>query len=185
MMFRRKRAKRSAQYERVLAALRSRSEHADVRSWFEAIADAVGEGTLDDETLTTLVTQLHEATGAMVALGGDSEAYRWLWQTLAARNPDNDYLALLAAEADYEQGGDEGRALETFLRLAERSSELFFKSAGEFHDVARAAGSRAWMRFRLVQMLAYARDIEDEDDVESLVELIREVLGELDEVLPG
>jgi hypothetical protein len=69
------------------------------------------------------------------------------------------------------------------LELAERSPELFFKSAGEFHDLARETGPAHWLRFCLIQMLAYAGDIEDEDDVGSLVELIKKVLRELDDVL--
>lgn len=89
----------------------------------------------------------------------------------------------MANDAHYHQGGDERQALDRFLELAERSPELFFKSAGEFHDLARASGPTDWLRFRLIQMLAYAGDLEDDDDVESLVELIKEVLGELDEVL--
>jgi hypothetical protein len=182
-MFGRKKTKRSPQHERVLATLRSRGEYPDVRSWFEAIALAVGEGALDDQTLTALAMQLHESTGAVAPIADDPGPYRWLWQTLAARNPDNDYLALLANDADYQQGGDKRQALERFLKLAERSPELFFKSSGEFHDLARAAGPSHWLRFRLIQMLAYAGDLKDEDDVESLVELIKEVLGELDDVL--
>lgn len=175
--------KRSPRYERVLAALRSRDEHPDVRSWFEAIVEAVGEGALDDDTLRALAMQLHESTGAVAPIGAVPEPYRWLWQTLSARNPDNDHLALLANDADYHLGGDKWQALERFLELAERNPELFFKAAGEFHDLARSGGPRNWLRFRLIQMLAYAGDLEEDDDLESLLELIREVLAELDDVL--